>query len=145
MIVRGVVLRFDRQGERFDGAQVQSRNFLGVFLLRIEAAEVGLVGAVDPIDDRENQKCNLPPEQPVNNTHATSDQRTQQIIGKGPQIAFLPNVDGITSLGHGDDAGDGDSVEGKVSGCRRRHQKWPAEPNRCRQSAVEDHFRSGNG
>src|SRR5947207_11963207 len=42
MIVRGVVLRFNRKGERFDGPQVQCRNFLGVFLLRIEALSLAI-------------------------------------------------------------------------------------------------------
>src|ERR1700674_1943398 len=118
MIVGGVILCFNREGECFDSSQMQGRNLLGVLLLRIQTAEVSLVRAVDPINDRENEKRDLPAKQPVDKTDTTSNQRTQQIIREGPQIAFLPDVDWIAALGHGDDAGDGDGIEGEVGGSR---------------------------
>src|SRR3989454_480420 len=53
MIVGGVILRFNREGKRLDGAQMKRSNFLGVFLLGSETAQVSLIGAVDPINDGE--------------------------------------------------------------------------------------------
>src|SRR5258708_4081347 len=53
MIVGGVILRFNCEGKRLDGTQMKRGNFLGVFLLGGETAQVGLIGAVDPINDGE--------------------------------------------------------------------------------------------
>src|SRR5437879_10544104 len=92
MIVSAVILRFNRQGERFDRAQVKRGNFLGVLLLRFEAVQVGPVGAVDQINDGEGEKTELPVDQPIDGAHSTSNQRTEQIIREGPQIAFLPDM-----------------------------------------------------
>ncbi len=77
MIVRGVILCFDRQGERFDGAQMQGCNFLGVLLLRCQTAQVGLIGAVNPIDDGEGQKTELPADQPIDGAYSAGNQCTQ--------------------------------------------------------------------
>src|SRR5271169_3190517 len=54
-------------------------------------------------------------------------------------------MNGIASLGHGDDAGDRDGIESEVGGCRGRHQERPFEPNRRRELAVEDHLGGGDG
>src|SRR6266852_7825413 len=115
-------------------------NFLGVLLLRLEVAQVGLVGAIDPINDGEGQKTEFPADQPIDSAHSTSNQRTEQVIGEGPQITFLPDVDGITSLGHGDDAGDGDGIEGEVGRRGRSHQEWPAKSETCGEFAMKDYF-----
>src|SRR5229473_6389445 len=114
MIVGSVIFRLDRKGKRLDGPQMQSCNFFSVFLLRSESPQVGLIRAVDPINDGEGQKAKLPADQPIDGAYPTSNQRTKQIIGEGPQITFLPDVDGIASFGHGDDAGDGNGIEGEV-------------------------------
>src|SRR5205814_8528389 len=145
MIVGGVIFRFDSQRKRLDGAQVQRSDFLGVVFLRLEAAQVGLIGPVDPINDGESQKAELPADQPVDGAHSTSDQRTEQVIREGPQIAFLPNVDGIAPLSHGDNSGNGDRVEGKVSRRRCGHQHGPSKPDASSDFAMKNQFCSANG
>src|SRR5206468_10060435 len=152
MIVSRVILRFDCQGERFDGAQVKRSNFLGVLLLRLrvlllcfEAVQVGPVGAVDQINDGEGEKTELPANQPIDCAHPTSNQRTEQIIGEGPQIAFLPDMDGVASFGHRDDAGNGEGIEGEVGRRCRGYQEWPAKSDTCGDFAMKNEFRGADG
>ncbi len=45
VIVSGVVLGFDRQGQRFDGAQVQPRDRLGVLPLIVQPADIQAIRA----------------------------------------------------------------------------------------------------
>src|SRR5207237_1350242 len=50
VIVRGLVLSFDRERQGFDGTKVEVRHFLDVAFLVLKFAEVKAVGAVDYID-----------------------------------------------------------------------------------------------
>ena len=152
MIVSGVILRFDCQGKRFDGAQVKRGNFLGVLLLRLgvlllrfKAVQVGPVGAVDQINDGEGEKTELPADQPVDGAHPTSDQRTEQIIREGPQIAFLPDMDGVASLRHRDDAGNGEGIEGEVGRRCRGYQEWQAKSDTGGDFTVKHKLCGANG
>ena len=54
-------------------------------------------------------------------------------------------MDGIASLGHGDDAGDGNGVEGEVGCGRRGHQHGPAKSDASRDFAMKYQFRGANG
>ena len=145
MIMSGVIFRFDRKRKCLDGAQMQRSNLLGVLLLRLQAAQVCPIGAVDPINDGEGEKTELPAEQPIDGAHSTSNQRTEQIIGKGPQIAFLPYMDGVAPFCHGDDAGDRNGVEGEIGRRCPGHQKRPAESDTRDDFAMKDQFCGTNG
>src|SRR2546422_8848228 len=152
MIVSRVILRFDCQGKRFDGAQVKRGNFLGVLLLRLgvlllrfKAVQVGPVGGVDQINDGEGEKTELPADQPVDGAHPTSDQRTEQIIREGPQIAFLPDMEGVDSLRHRDDAGNGEGIEDEVRRRCRRYQEWQAKSDTGGDFTRKDKLCRPNG
>src|SRR2546430_8818603 len=54
-------------------------------------------------------------------------------------------MDGIASLGHGDDAGDRNGVEGEVSRRRCGHQHWPAKSDARGDSAMKDQFCGADG
>ena len=54
--LRGVILRVDRQRERFDGRQMEIRDLLHVPLLILNASQIDLVGPVGQIDRRGGQR-----------------------------------------------------------------------------------------
>ena len=54
--LRGLILRVDRQRQRFDGRQVQIRDLLHVPLLILDASQIDLVGPVGQIDRRGGQR-----------------------------------------------------------------------------------------
>ena len=54
--LRGVILRVDRQRERFDRREVQIRDLLHVPLLILDASQIDLVGPVGQIDRRGGQQ-----------------------------------------------------------------------------------------
>ncbi len=56
VIVSGVVLGFDRQGQRFDGAQMQPRHRLGVLPLIIQPADIQAIGAEHQVQHRTGQQ-----------------------------------------------------------------------------------------
>src|SRR5229473_1728351 len=145
VIVCGVILRFNRKGKRLDGAQVKRSNFLGVFLLRLEAAQVGPVGAIDPINDGEREKTKLPADQPIDGAYSTSNQRAKQVIGEGPQIAFLPDVDRVAIFRHGNDARDRNGIEGEIGRRCRGHQKRPAKSDARGDFAMKDQLCGADG
>src|SRR5690349_23240719 len=101
MVVRGVILRFDGEGKRLNGAQMKRGNFFSVFFLRRKTGQVSLIRAVNPVNDGKRYETELPANLVVDGAHATGDQRPEQIIGERPQITLFPNVDRIPALGHG--------------------------------------------
>ena len=62
VVVRGVVLGVDGQGQRLDGSQVQRRHLFGVIVLVVQPAQIQPVGAVDQVDDGNDQHRALPSE-----------------------------------------------------------------------------------
>src|SRR2546430_13121364 len=59
MIVSRVILRFDCQGERFDGAQVKRSNFLGVLLLRLRVLLLRSEEHTSELQSQSNLVCRL--------------------------------------------------------------------------------------
>ena len=60
MVMRGVILGFDGERQRFDGAQVQRRHLFGVLLFVFHAAQVEVIRAIDQVDHRNRQQRGLP-------------------------------------------------------------------------------------
>src|SRR5262249_55544262 len=56
--LRGLILRIDRTGQRFDRRQVQIGGLLHVALLVLDAAHVDLVGAVGEVERRKGERRN---------------------------------------------------------------------------------------
>ena len=56
VVVRGVVLGFDGQRQRLDGAQVQSRHFFHVALFVFEFSQVQTIRPVNQVNDGNDQK-----------------------------------------------------------------------------------------
>ena len=56
VLVGGLVLGFDGEGQRFDGAQVQAGHFLGMPFLIFEPAEIDAVSAIHEEQDGHQQE-----------------------------------------------------------------------------------------
>ena len=96
--VRGVVFGFDGQSQRLDGAHVQRSNLLHVPLFNLDAlffglqsAEIQSIGAVHPINQRQNEQRSLPTGALIDDAHQAHRGCANQVVGKRPEVAFLPN------------------------------------------------------
>ena len=99
MFVRSVVLGFNGQRQGFDGAQVQRRNFFGVALFyfdlplfRGQLGEIEVIGAVDPVDQRQNQKGSLPSHALAQVADTKHDCGADHVEGERPEVAFRPDL-----------------------------------------------------
>ncbi len=77
-----LVLGFNGQRQRFDGAKVQSRHLLGVVLFTLQAAQVEAKGAIDDVDDRQKQQRGLPSDPAIQGAEQSGERRTDQVVGK---------------------------------------------------------------
>jgi hypothetical protein len=97
--VRGVVLGFDGQRQALDGAQVEGGNLFGVpffnldlLLFRRQLGEIEMIRAIDPVDQRQNQKRSLPSHLFAEETHRKHHRSAHHIKGEGPEVAFGPDL-----------------------------------------------------
>ena len=93
--LRGLVLRVDRERERFDRGQVQVRHLLHVPLLVLDAAEIDLVAAVGEVerDDAERRAATG-----STRLHAAARRRAatagaDEVAGRAPQEVLVPDLD----------------------------------------------------
>ena len=92
MLVSGVVLGFDGQRQRFDGAQVQRGHLLDVLLLVFQAAQISAIRAVNEVDDRNQNQRSMPVRLAAKHTEYPGNGRAPEIIGETPKIAVVPNA-----------------------------------------------------
>ena len=120
VIVRSVVLGFDGQGQSFDGAEVQRGNVFCVALFDFDLGffsgklgEIEMVGAVDPVNEGQNQERSLPANAFAEQADSEHHGGSNHVKGKGPEVAFGRNLVRGLAFGYGDDDGDGNGVGDK--------------------------------
>ncbi len=121
MLVGGLVLGFNRQRERLDGADVKSVHLLDVnllllnaFFLGLQPADVKPVRAINRPGHRHGQQGKLPAQILIHPVNDANQRGAQQVVGKGPNIAFLPHLGKALFFRHRNCAGDRDCVGKKV-------------------------------
>src|SRR5579864_7813207 len=144
VVVGGVILSLDGQGQRFNSAQVQGRNLFGVFLFAFEAIQVGAIRAINPVDDGQHEDGGLPTKQAIDDAHAAGDERSKQVVGKRPQITFFPYANGVAPLGDGDYARDGHGIHGEIGGGSGSQQQRPFEADVSRIVTMENEVCRGD-
>ena len=106
MLMRGVILGVDGQGQSLDGAQVERTDLfhmklLGYYLLRfdldtllllLQTAQVQLIGPVDHVHDGHDQERVLPAHIAVAEVHGAHQSSAGQVVWKPPEVCFLPDV-----------------------------------------------------
>ena len=91
VVVRGLVLGFDRQSQRFDGAHVQVGDFLYVPLFIFQLAQIQPIRAVDQVHHRQNQQRRLPVGEVVQPTHHPGYPCPHQVVREAPEVAVRPD------------------------------------------------------
>ena len=92
MVVRGVILGFNRESKRFDGSEVQRCHLFGVFLIVFHSAEKKVIGTVDQINDGNGQQRPSPTQVAIDRAGRTRHSRAQQIVGERPEVALPPDL-----------------------------------------------------
>ncbi len=105
MIVRGLVLGFDGDRQRLDGAAMQRGDFFGVralilgaFFRFLQPADVQAMGAVDHVEDRHQQQSRLPSRQTLGDGDDPGRGRAHQIIRESPEVGIAPDLSRRSSL-----------------------------------------------
>jgi hypothetical protein len=119
VIVGGVVLSVDGQGQRFDGAQMQVRHLQDVLLLFFETAQVQVVGAVHQVENGQQEQGDLPTRAQAEGMHESRQRRAYQVLRRRPYKAFPPNAPQALTLGEGYNSRDGHRVHREENDCRR--------------------------
>jgi hypothetical protein len=121
MVVGSLILGFDGESESLDGAQVEGGHLLGVVALDLnlvffgfQTAEVKAVGAVDEVDDGDDEDGGLPAGDEGDGPEQAGDGGAEQVIGEGPEEGSAPGVHQRLALGEGDDDGNGNGIEDEV-------------------------------
>ena len=133
MLVRRVVFRLDRQRQRFDGAQVQRRDLLGVVLLRFQSPEIQPVRPENDVDDGKSQEYRLPAYPVIEDADQRRYASADKVIGERPEITLVPDLSQIPVFRDRDHAGDRKGIHQEVTDRRDRH------PNRQRLAAHAEH------
>ena len=90
VVVRGVVLGFDGQRQRLDGAQVQGRHFFDVPLFVLQFSQIQPIRPVDQVDDGNDQQRRFPSELAVEPADHAGKGGAHQVVGERPEVAFHP-------------------------------------------------------
>ena len=118
MIVSGVIFGLNRQGQRFDGSQVEVGHLLYVPLLVFEFAQIEPVGAIDQVNNGNDQQRSFPSKSPVEPAKHACECSSHQVVRKRPEVAIHPNLVECLSFCKRDDGSDGSRVGQEV--CRSR-------------------------
>ena len=99
MFMRRMILSLDRERQALDGAQVERGHILGVlffdldlFLFRRQLGQIEVIGAVDPIDERQNKERRLPSHLFAEEADRENDGRAHHVEGERPEMAFGPDL-----------------------------------------------------
>src|SRR5579862_5805969 len=92
MLVCGMVLCLDRQRQRLDRAQVQSRHFFHMPFLVAQPVEIHSIRSMDKVNDRQQQDGALPVYLAAENVDDPGNRRTQYIERKTPEVTLPPNA-----------------------------------------------------
>ena len=90
MVVRGLILRVNRQRQRFDGPKMQPGNFFGVFFLVFQTIEIQAIGAIDQVHHRSGDKHRLPADEAVGEARRLRQGGAAEIVGERPETALAP-------------------------------------------------------
>ena len=123
VIVGGVVLGFDGQRQRFNGAQVQSGHLLHVALLVFKFSQIQPIRAVNQVDDGHDEQRSFPSELAVEPADHPGEGRAHQVIRERPEIAFHPDPLDRLLFGERDHRGDGTGIGREVSDGRQSQQQ----------------------
>src|SRR5262245_8187129 len=106
----------------------------GVLALGLQLVEIQTVSAIDNVHDWQDQAPGRPVEQAIRESKYPHDRRSNQVIGKGPEVAatpYLPNRLSLRQRNHNRDrkgVGDKKDGSGKCQPERRlkvrRQHQW---------------------
>ena len=138
VIVRGLVLGFDREGEGLDGTQVEVRHFLDVAFLVLKFAEVQTVRAVDYIDCGYQEQRGLPVEGVIQPRDRAGDSSAYEIVGERPEVAVDQDAPQRPTLRQGDDGRDAARIGDEIDTCRQTQQQRMVADHQVRHAVVVD-------
>ena len=126
--LRGLILRVDRERQRFDRRQVQVRHLAHVTLLVFDAAEVDLVGAIGQIERRRRERRD-PLRGPARDHPCGESGRAgaDEIARRAPQEVLVPDLEDRLVGGKRDRRRDGQRVDDEV-GRRRADERLRQRP-----------------
>ena len=123
MIVRGLVLGFNGQSQRFNGAHVQRRHLRHMVLFIFQFAQVEPVRAIDNEHRRQRQQCGLPARAPVDPSEERGHRPARQVIWQRPEIAVRPDLLQVLVLGERDDGRHRQGIEQEIDGGGEHQQQ----------------------
>ena len=90
--LRGLILRVDRERQRFDGGEVQVGHLLHVPLLILDAAHVDLVGPVDQIRRRRGEQRHPVAAALDDRRGHRGRDRADEVARRAPQEVLVPDA-----------------------------------------------------
>ena len=138
VLVGGVVLRFNRQRQRFNGSQMEIRHFLDVAFLVFQFAQVETIGAVDQVHSRHQQERRFPVELLVEPCDCSRYARADEVVRERPEVAIHQNSDERPALGQRNDHRDRTRIGNEIDCGRQSQQNRAAAHQRVRQRLVID-------
>src|SRR5437763_15515839 len=104
MVMGGVIFGFNRQGQRFDSSQVEVGHLLHMPLLVFEFSQIEPVGAIDQVNNGNDQQRSFPSESPVEPAKHACECSSHQVVRHKQEVGLHPKLDACLSYGQTDNA-----------------------------------------
>src|SRR5579863_5668868 len=138
MVVSSLIFRFNRQGQGFDGSQMQVCDLFNVPFLILQLAEIQAVGAINHIDSGDEQQRCFPIKFAVKPSNDARDAGAHQVVGERPEVAVDQNLPERFVFADGNDDGDAASIDDEVCDRCQTQDQRTAHDEVIGQCAVID-------
>src|SRR5579863_3906060 len=145
MVMGGLIFRFNREGQCFNGSQVQVCDLFDVPFLILQLAEIQAVGAVNDVEGRNEQERCFPIKFAVKPSDHACYAGAHQVVGEGPKVAVDQNQPERFVFADGNDDGDASGINDEVCDGRQTQDQRTAHDEVIGQRAVIDEICQSRG